>query len=115
MKLAGQIAVVVGGARGIGEAIAHLFSKEGANVVLVDVAKAKSQLDGVAQAINQRDGNAIAVIADATDDAQVDNMVNRSYRAPWQNRRARQQRGIARAASPGARHHRGGMGSCSFS
>jgi NAD(P)-dependent dehydrogenase (short-subunit alcohol dehydrogenase family) len=76
MKLAGQVAVVVGGARGIGEAIAHLFSKEGANVVLVDIAKAKSQLDGVAQAINQRGGNAIALIADATDDAQVSNMVN---------------------------------------
>jgi NAD(P)-dependent dehydrogenase (short-subunit alcohol dehydrogenase family) len=36
MKLAGQVTVVVGGARGIGEAIAHLFSKEGASVVLVD-------------------------------------------------------------------------------
>src|SRR5688500_10254546 len=76
MKLAGQVAVVVGGARGIGEAIAHLFSTEGANVVLVDLDKAKSQLDGVAQAINQRGGNAIALIADATDDAQVNNMVN---------------------------------------
>jgi NAD(P)-dependent dehydrogenase (short-subunit alcohol dehydrogenase family) len=76
MKLAGQVAVVVGGARGIGEAIAHFFSEEGANVVLVDLDTAKSQLDGVAQAINQRGGNAIALIADATDDAQVNNMVN---------------------------------------
>ena len=76
MKLAGQVAVVVGGARGIGEAIADLFSKEGATVVVVDLDKAKSQLDGVAQAINQRGGNAIALIADATDDAQVNNMVN---------------------------------------
>jgi NAD(P)-dependent dehydrogenase (short-subunit alcohol dehydrogenase family) len=78
MKLAGQVAVVVGGARGIGEAIGHLFSKEGANIVLVDIDKAKSQLDGVAQAINQHGGNAMAVIADATDDAQVNKMVNKA-------------------------------------
>jgi NAD(P)-dependent dehydrogenase (short-subunit alcohol dehydrogenase family) len=36
MKLAGQTAVIVGGARGIGEAIAHKFSDEGASVALVD-------------------------------------------------------------------------------
>jgi len=78
MKLAGQVAIVVGGARGIGEAIAHLFSQEGANVVLVDLERAKSQLDAVAQAINQQGGNAIAVVADAAEDAQVKNMVNQA-------------------------------------
>ncbi len=76
MKLAGQVAIVVGGARGIGEAIAHLFSKEGANIVLVDLDTAKSQLDSVAQTIDQQGGKAIALIADVTDDAQVNNMVN---------------------------------------
>ena len=78
MKLAGQVAVIVGGARGIGEAIGNLFSKEGANIVLVDVDKAKSQLDGVTQAINQHGGNAIAFVADASDDAQVNKMVKDS-------------------------------------
>ncbi|HET7394225.1 MAG TPA: SDR family NAD(P)-dependent oxidoreductase, partial [Candidatus Binatia bacterium] len=76
MKLAGQVAIVVGGARGIGEAIARLFSKEGANIVLVDLDTAKSQLDSVAQTIDQQGGNAIALIADVTDDAQVNNMAN---------------------------------------
>jgi 3-oxoacyl-[acyl-carrier protein] reductase len=76
MKLAGQVAIIVGGARGIGEAIAHLFSKEGAIVVGVDLQKAKSELHGVVQAINQEGGKAAALIADVTDDGQVNNMVN---------------------------------------
>src|SRR5918994_821481 len=76
MKLAGQVAIIVGGARGIGEAIAHLFSKEGAKIVLIDLDKAKFQLDSLVQAINQEGGNATALVADATDDAQVNKMVN---------------------------------------
>jgi NAD(P)-dependent dehydrogenase (short-subunit alcohol dehydrogenase family) len=76
MKLAGQIAVIVGSARGIGEAIAHMFSREGASLVLVDIQKTKAQLDDVTQAINRQGGSAIAVLADVTDDAQVNNLVN---------------------------------------
>jgi NAD(P)-dependent dehydrogenase (short-subunit alcohol dehydrogenase family) len=76
MKLAGQVAVIVGSARGIGEAIAHMFSREGASLVLVDIQKAKAQLDDVTQAINRQGGSAIAVLADVTDDAQVNNLVN---------------------------------------
>ena len=34
MKLQGQVAIVVGGARGIGEAIAHAFAQEGASVAI---------------------------------------------------------------------------------
>jgi NAD(P)-dependent dehydrogenase (short-subunit alcohol dehydrogenase family) len=76
MKLAGQVAVIVGSARGIGEAIAHMFSREGASLVLVDIQKTKAQLDDVTQAINRQGGSAIAVLADVTDDAQVNNLVN---------------------------------------
>jgi NAD(P)-dependent dehydrogenase (short-subunit alcohol dehydrogenase family) len=76
MKLAGQVAVIVGSARGIGEAIAHMFSREGASLVLVDIEKAKVQLDDVTQAINRQGGSAIAVLADVTKDAQVNSLVN---------------------------------------
>ena len=76
MKLAGQVAVIVGSARGIGEAIAHMFSREGASLVLVDIQKAKAQLDDVTQAINRQGGSAIAVLADVTKDAQVNSLVN---------------------------------------
>ena len=65
MKLAGQAAVIVGGARGIGEAIAHKFADEGASIALVDLDKMKPQLDGVAQAITQKGSEAIAIAADS--------------------------------------------------
>jgi len=84
MKLDGQVAVIVGGARGIGETIAHTFSKEGASLVLVDLKKMKPQLDGVAQAISQEGGKAVALTADCSDDRQVnafvDEIVRRSGR-----------------------------------
>jgi NAD(P)-dependent dehydrogenase (short-subunit alcohol dehydrogenase family) len=80
MKLAGQTAVIVGGARGIGEAIAHKFSDEGASVVLVDLERMKPQLDGVAQAIQRKGGKALIITADCTNDRQVNAMVDETVR-----------------------------------
>jgi NAD(P)-dependent dehydrogenase (short-subunit alcohol dehydrogenase family) len=80
MKLDGQLAVIVGGARGIGETIAHTFSKEGASLVLVDLKKMKPQLDGVAQAISQEGGKAVALTADCSDDRQVNAFVDEIVR-----------------------------------
>jgi NAD(P)-dependent dehydrogenase (short-subunit alcohol dehydrogenase family) len=76
MKLDDQVALIVGGARGIGATIAHTFSKEGATLVLVDLEKMKSELDGVAQAINQNGGKAVAITADCSDDRQVNALVD---------------------------------------
>ena len=76
MKLHGQVALIIGGARGIGETIAHRFSKEGATIGVVDLARMKSELDGVANAINQGGGKAVAVTADCSDDRQVNALVN---------------------------------------
>ena len=80
MKLDGQVAIVVGGARGIGEAIAHLFAHEGASIALVDLEKMKPELDGVAQKITRKGGKATAIIADCTDDRQVNAMVEETLR-----------------------------------
>jgi NAD(P)-dependent dehydrogenase (short-subunit alcohol dehydrogenase family) len=80
MKLESQVAIIVGSARGIGEAIAHTFAQEGASLALVDLEKMKPQLDGVAQAINQKGGKAMAIVADCTDDRQVDQMVDDTLR-----------------------------------
>ena len=80
MKLDGQVAIVVGSARGIGAAIARTFSQEGASIVLVDLEKMKPQLDEVAREINQKRGKAIAIVADATDDGQVNKMVDETIR-----------------------------------
>ena len=80
MKLEGQVALIVGGARGIGEAIAHTFSKEGASLVLVDLERMKPQLDSLAQAIHQQGGKAVAITADCSDDRQVNTLVDETVR-----------------------------------
>jgi len=80
MKLDGKIAIIVGGARGIGEAIAYTFSKEGATIVLVDLVKMKTQLDSVVQAIHEQGGKAVAVTADCSDDRQVTALVDDTVR-----------------------------------
>ena len=80
MKLAGQVAIILGSARGIGEAIAHTFAREGASLVLVDLETMKSELDGVARSISQAGGRAIPFVADCTDDRQVIAMVDETVR-----------------------------------
>jgi NAD(P)-dependent dehydrogenase (short-subunit alcohol dehydrogenase family) len=80
MKLNGQMAIIVGGARGIGETIAQTFAQEGATVVLVDLEKMKPQLDGVVQAIQQQGGKAVAITADCSEDRQVNALVDETVR-----------------------------------
>jgi NAD(P)-dependent dehydrogenase (short-subunit alcohol dehydrogenase family) len=80
MKLSGQVAIVVGSGRGIGETIARTFAREGAAIALVDLAKMKAELEGIAQEITQNGGKAIAIVADCTDDSQVKKMVDETVR-----------------------------------
>ncbi len=80
MKLDGQVAIVVGSARGIGAAIARAFSQEGAAIVLVDIEKMKPQLDEAAQEITRKGGKAIAIVADCTDEDQVNKMADEAVR-----------------------------------
>ena len=76
MKLDGQVAIIAGSARGIGEAIAHTFAQEGASIALVDREKMKPQLDAIAQVITRKGGKAMAIVADCTDERQVKAMVD---------------------------------------
>jgi NAD(P)-dependent dehydrogenase (short-subunit alcohol dehydrogenase family) len=66
-KLAGRIAVITGGAAGIGLATARLFVAEGARVLLVDVQRA--QLDAAVAELGA--ANASAFVADVSDPVQV--------------------------------------------
>ena len=63
--LSGKTAVITGASKGIGFAIAELFSEEGANVVLT--ARGKDGLDKAVDAIEAKGGKAIGVVADSAD------------------------------------------------
>lgn len=80
MKLKDHVALIIGGARGIGETIAHTFSREGASLVLVDLPKMQKELDGVVEAVTQKGGKAFSIAADCSDDKQVHNLVDETVR-----------------------------------
>jgi acetoin reductase-like protein len=67
MKLQDKVAIVTGGAQGIGEAIVRAFAAEGARVVIADVAQDKA--GALAQDIGN---NALAVRLDVRDPASID-------------------------------------------
>ncbi|USQ88724.1 SDR family oxidoreductase [Streptomyces phaeoluteigriseus] len=69
-NLAGRTAVVTGAASGIGEATAVLIAAHGARVALV--ARRGERLDALAEKIRADGGEALAVVADVTDQASVD-------------------------------------------
>jgi len=67
--LHGRGAVVTGGGRGIGAAIAHTLAAAGARVVVA--ARSSAEVDEVARAITAAGGAAWATRCDVTDEAQV--------------------------------------------
>ena len=74
-KLSGRVAVVTGGASGIGRAIARGFAAEGARVALADVNT--EGLTRVADEVRTAGGEAIAVPTDVADSRQVDALFGR--------------------------------------
>ncbi|WP_018041953.1 glucose 1-dehydrogenase [Methylobacterium sp. 88A] len=73
-KLDGKVAVVTGGSKGIGAAIAKALAKEGATVV-VNYASSKAGAETVVADITSAGGKAIAVQADVSKAAQAQELV----------------------------------------
>ena len=65
-KLTDKVALVTGGSRGIGAAIAKRLAAEGAAVAITYV-NGKQKADGVVAEIKEAGGNAIAIQADSGD------------------------------------------------
>ena len=72
--LAGRVCIVTGGSQGIGEACVRRFAREGASVVIADIA------DGPGQALASELG-ALFVHCDVGDKGQVDALVARTLQA----------------------------------
>lgn len=73
MRLKEKVAVITGAARGIGEATAILFAREGAKVVVAD--KRQEEGEKVAKQIKDEGGEAIFILVDITDENQIKDMV----------------------------------------
>ena len=72
MKLAGKVAIVTGGSRGIGKATAKIFSQEGANVTIT--AKDPKRLENAARNI----GNVYSIPGDTRNESDVQNVVKKT-------------------------------------
>ena len=71
--LGGAVAIVTGGGRGIGKAIAVGLARAGASVVVAS--RTHAELQAVAEEIRVAGGRAVAVVADLTSSEQIEHLV----------------------------------------
>jgi 3-oxoacyl-[acyl-carrier protein] reductase len=77
VRLKGKIAVVTGGAQGIGRAIALGLGREGAKVVVADLQSEKAR--SVADALGRLGTEALPVEADVADESSVKRLAEQSF------------------------------------
>jgi len=75
MLLSNRVAIITGGATGIGRSIAVKFAQEGCDVAIADI-NLKEANETLSQ-VKERGGEGLAVECDITDSNQVRNMVDR--------------------------------------
>src|SRR5271155_5815786 len=79
-KLANKVALVTGGSRGIGAAIAKRLAADGASVAIT-YAKDATAASAVVKAIESNGGKAVAIQADAADTEAVRSAVEKAVSA----------------------------------
>jgi len=71
INIKGKVALITGGARGIGEVAAYTFAREGAKIVLADIQPCTNVVDGIKSA----GGEAIEFHMDVTDKKEIENVL----------------------------------------
>ena len=79
LSLDGKVAIITGGSKGIGRAIALTFAEAGADVVVCSRAQ-NGELGKVADEIKRMGRRSLAVQADVSKKADVDNLVERAIK-----------------------------------
>ncbi len=75
MELQGRVALVTGGAGGIGGAVVRGLAKAGISGVVVNYRKSGKEAEELAAEIERQEINALAIQADVQNDAQVRTMM----------------------------------------
>jgi len=76
MKLENKVAIITGSSKGIGEGIARVFSKEGANVVII--CRTEQMGQKMADELGAKDGRAIFVKTDVTKSQDIQDMISKT-------------------------------------
>jgi len=79
MRFSGKVALITGGARGLGLAIAYRLAEEGAAIALADIDLATARAAAVA--LTEKGAQAIAVECDVADEQSMDQAVARTVEA----------------------------------
>jgi NAD(P)-dependent dehydrogenase (short-subunit alcohol dehydrogenase family) len=77
LSLAGKVALITGGRRGIGKAIALAFAQAGADVAVCDLVTEDGLLMSMAEEIKKMGRRSLAIQADTSKRSDVENMVER--------------------------------------
>jgi NAD(P)-dependent dehydrogenase (short-subunit alcohol dehydrogenase family) len=79
MRLEGKVAIITGGASGMGRVAARMFAAEGSKVVVADITAPAAQ--SVVDEVKAAGGEAIAVVADVSKEADAKRMIDETIAA----------------------------------
>ncbi len=74
-KLKKKVAIITGGSRGIGKAIAKVFLLEGVRVIIA--ARSKSKIKDTIENLSHK-GEIIGIVTDVSDENQVKRLINKT-------------------------------------